>query len=153
MRAGELCIRDVVTARDNETVTEVARRMAEYRVGDVIVIADRPHALPRPIGIITDRDLVVGVLARPDRSPASTTVGDILQRELVVATEDDDVESVVAKMRARDIRRIAIVDRGGGLQGILSLDDVFGWMRDQLDAATKLLEHQGRGPHFDLRAR
>ncbi len=122
--------------------------MAEYRVGDLIVVTDIPRELPRPIGIVTDRDLVVDVLARPDRDPARTTVGDIMHRELVVASVDDDIESVVAKMRSRDIRRVVIVDKRGGLQGILSIDDVFGWMRDQMEAATRLLDHQGRGPQL-----
>jgi len=148
MHAGELCVRDVVTAREDESVTEAARRMSDYHVGDLIVVAEQPHGLPRPIGIVTDRDLVVQVMARPERSPASTTIADVMRRELVVATEDDDIEYVVAKMRAHTIRRIPIVDAQGGLQGVLSIDDVLGWMRDQLAAATKLVERQGHGPQL-----
>jgi len=144
MRAGELCIRDVVTAFEDESALDVARRMAEYRVGDVIVVADQPPALPRPIGIVTDRDLVVQVLARPDRVPANVRVADVMRRELVVAREDDDIEHIVAQMREAVIRRIPIVDADDGLQGLLSIDDVLGWMRDQLDAATETVERQGR---------
>jgi len=146
MRAGELCVRDVVTAFEDESVVDVARRMAEYDVGDVIVVVEQARALPRPIGIITDRDLVVQVLARPDRVAAEVRVADIRRHDIVVAREDDDVEAVIAKMRERAIRRIPIVDDDGGLQGVLSIDDVFGWMRDQLQAATKTIERQGRGP-------
>jgi len=148
MRAGELCVRDVVTARADESVTDAARRMSQLHVGDLIVVSDQPGALPRPVGIVTDRDLVVQVLARPERVPATTTIADVMGRELVIASEDDDVEGVVAKMREHAIRRIPVVDRHGGLQGILSIDDVLGWMRDQLETATKLLERQGRGPQF-----
>ena len=143
MRAGELCVRDVVTAFEHETVTEAARRMAEYGVGDVIVVVEQPPALPRPIGIVTDRDLVVQVLADPDRAPGRVKVSDVMNRDLVVAREADDVESVVARMRERAIRRIPIVDDEGGLQGLLSLDDVLGWMRDQLKAVMKTVERQG----------
>jgi CBS domain-containing protein len=146
MRAGELCVRDVVTATATESVVDAARRMANLDVGDLIVVVAQPGGLPRPVGIVTDRDLVVQVLARPDRVAASTTLADIVQRELVVASEDDDVEHVVAKMRECSIRRIPIVDRNGGLQGVISVDDVLGWMRDQLRDATKLLERQGQGP-------
>lgn len=146
MRAGELCIRDVVVANPEESVVEAARRMAELGVGDLVVVADQPGGLPRPIGIVTDRDLVIEVLARPDRVPASLTLADVMRRDLVLAFEDDDIEGVIAKMRQHTIRRIPIVDRHGGLQGILSIDDVLGWMRDQLQAATKLVERQGRGP-------
>ena len=148
MHVGELCVRDVVTAHEDEPVTDAARRMSELHVGDLVVVADQPHGLPRPIGIVTDRDLVVQVLARPERLPASTKIADVMRRDLVVAMEDDAVEDVVAKMREHAIRRIPIVDAHGGLQGLLSIDDVFGWMRDQLEAATKLLDRQGRGPRF-----
>jgi len=148
MHAGELCVRDVVTAREDESVTEAARRMSQFHVGDLIVVAEQRHGLPRPIGIVTDRDLVVHVLARPDRDTATMTIADVMSRELVTVTEDDDVERVVAKMREHSIRRIPVIDRSGGLQGVLSIDDVLGWMRDQVQDATKLLERQGRGPQL-----
>lgn len=139
-------MRDVVTASPDESAVEAARRMVEYKVGDLIVVVERPPALPTPIGIVTDRDLVVQVLARPDRIPAAVKLADVMNRELVVAREDDDIEGVVVKMRERGIRRIPIVDEHGGLQGVLSIDDVLGWMRDQMQAATKTLEQQGHGP-------
>jgi CBS domain-containing protein len=148
MRAGELCVRDVVTAYEAESVTDAARRMSQLHVGDLIVVAEQLHGLPRPIGIVTDRDLVVHVLARPDRDPATMTISDVMSRELVTVSEDDDIERVVVKMREHSIRRIPVIDRSGGLQGVLSIDDVLGWMRDQVQAATKLLEHQGRGPEL-----
>jgi len=140
MRAGELCVRDVVTALEHESVTDAARRMSQLHVGDLIVVVERGGALPRPIGIVTDRDLVVRVLARPDHPAA--TISDVMSRELVTATEDDDVEAVVARMREHSIRRIPVVDRDGGLQGIISVDDVLGWMRDQVHATTRLMERQ-----------
>ena len=122
--------------------------MSQFHVGDLIVVAEQRHGLPRPIGIVTDRDLVVHVLARPDRDTATMTIADVMSRELVTVTEDDDVERVVAKMREHSIRRIPVIDRSGGLQGVLSIDDVLGWMRDQVQDATKLLERQGRGPQL-----
>lgn len=126
--------------------------MAEHHVGDVIVVVEQARGLPKPIGILTDRDLVIQVLAR-ERDPRTTKVAEVMRRELVIAIEDDDVERVVAKMRENTIRRIPIVDGQGGLQGVLTIDDVLGWMRDQIQAATKLVEHQGRGPqiHVPLR--
>lgn len=151
MRAGELCIRDVVTAQEDESVLDAARRMAQLDVGDLIVVRQRPRAQPRPIGIVTDRDLVVRVLAR-ELAPAATKVGDVMRRELVTASEDEDIETVAAKMRTHAIRRLPIIDPLGGLQGVLSIDDVIGWMRDQLQTAAKLLEQQGGGPRQHARA-
>jgi CBS domain-containing protein len=146
MRAGELCIRDVVTALPDETVVEAARRMTDLNVGDLIVVEDQPFGEPRPMGIVTDRDLVVHVLARPERIPEMTTVADVMQRDLVIAMEDEDVEVVVGRMRAHVIRRIPIINRLGELQGVLSIDDVLGWLRDQIQSTAKLLERQGQGP-------
>lgn len=146
MTAGELCVRNVITARQDESVVDAARRMAMFHVGDVVVVEDQPHGMPRPIGIITDRDLVIHVLARSERSPETTTIADVMRRDLVTACEDDEVDIVVAKMRDHAIRRIPIVDRGGGLQGLLSIDDVLGWMRDQMQDAARLLERQSEGP-------
>lgn len=146
MKAGELCVRDVVTAFADDAVTDAARRMVHYDVGDLVVVVAQPSALPRPVGIITDRDLVVHVLARPDREPGAIRVADVMTGEIVVAREDEDVESVLGRMRAHGIRRVPIVDDEGGLQGVISLDDVLAWMRDQLDATARTIEHQGLGP-------
>ena len=146
MKAGELCIRDVATADPDELVVDAARRMAGFDVGDLIVVDGCSGSEPRPIGIVTDRDLVVEVLAHPERTAGSTRVADVMHGELVTANEDDDVEVIAEKMRTHGIRRIPIVDRLGGLQGVLSVDDIVGWIREQLHTATRLLEKQGQGP-------
>jgi CBS domain-containing protein len=143
MRSGELCIRDVVTAFRTESAIEAAQRMAEMGVGDLIVV-EEDDGTTRPIGIVTDRDLVVQVLARTDRAASDFKVGEVMKPALVTATEDDDIETVLASLRRNAIRRIPIVDRNGGLQGIISLDDVIEWMTEQMRAATMLLEHQNQ---------
>lgn len=148
MQAGDLCVRDVVTARATESVVEAARRMATFDVGDLIIVEERATGLPRPLAIVTDRDLVLQVLARPELVPSNTKLADIMRRDLVTATEEDDADAVLEKMRAHAIRRIPIVDRDGGLQGMLSIDDVLGWLRDDIVTATKLLERQGHGPLY-----
>jgi CBS domain-containing protein len=146
MKAGELCVRDVATARPDEPVAEAVRRMAELDVGDLVVVEEDPPDLPKPIGIVTDRDLIVYLLARRPQSISQTLVADVTKYDPVIGYEDEDIEAIVARMREHGIRRIPIVDRHCGLQGIISLDDVLCWMRDQLDTIAKVLEHQGRGP-------
>jgi CBS domain-containing protein len=145
MRVGELCIREVIIAREDETVVEAARLMAERNVGDLVIVDSGFGGGLHPIGIVTDRDLVVQVLARPDRAARAITLGDIMRRDPITASEDDDVETVLGKLRSHGIRRIPIVNRDGGLEGIVSLDDVIGWMAEHMQSATKLLERQGRG--------
>jgi CBS domain-containing protein len=140
-------VRDVVTASADESALVAARRMAIHNVGDLIVVVEQPGTLPRPIGIVTDRDLVVRVLAREGQLGADTRLADLIQRELITAHEDDDIEAVMTLMREHSIRRVPIVDAGGGLQGLISVDDVLDWMKEQLETATNLLARQGRVSH------
>ena len=139
MRSGELCTRRVVTADPGESVVTAARRMTSEDVGDLVVverIGDKVH----PIGIITDRDLVTGALVLGDARTLSLTVRDLMQQPLVTAMEEDAAELVLAKLKRHHIRRIPIVDKEGALQGILTLDDLVGWIREQIDDATEVFE-------------
>ena len=146
-------MRDVVTALPDESAVDAAQRMAALRVGDLVIVETFPGELARPIGIVTDRDLIVRVLAHPELVPRDTKLGDIMAPGIVTAAEDDDVESIVAKMQTHTVRRIPVVDLDGRLQGVVSIDDVIGWMRDEIQTATNVLERQGEGPLFRNRAR
>jgi CBS domain-containing protein len=146
MRAGELCIRQVVTAQREESVVTAAQRMAEHGVGDLIVVEDEREQPGRPIGIVTDRDLVVYVLTSAARAPSEVTVGQVMTPELATVDEQDDAETVLATMKERGVRRLPVVDREGRLQGILSLDDLVDWLAEQLATATRLIERQRSRP-------
>lgn len=141
MKAGELCTRDAQTAYPDESVVDIARRMAEHDVGALVVIEDSP-AGPRPIGIVTDRDLVTRALVRGE--PIASVVRDVMDDRLVTATVDDDVDAVLWKLRKRAVRRVPIVDRLGALRGILTLDDIVAWISDELRDAAGVIERQGR---------
>lgn len=109
----------MVLADQNETATEVARRLRDERVGCVIVTTgDR-----QPIGILTDRDLAIRVVAE-GRDPNSVLVSEIVTSAPLVLREDDDVASAVACMRDHGIRRIPIVDDAGRAVGIVTSDDL-----------------------------
>jgi CBS domain-containing protein len=151
MNASELCIREVITARADEPIVEAARRMARYNVGNLIVV-EETDKIVRPIGIVTDRDLVVGVLARGDAA-SHQPIRDVMPSRLVTATEDTDTIDVLALMRQHAIRRIPIVNQRGGLEGVIALDDILGWIADQLGTAAALLQRQiGSASDFARRA-
>jgi CBS domain-containing protein len=141
MKAGELCTRTVVTATLDESVVEVAARMSTNDVGSVVVI-DRIGPSARPIGIVTDRDLVTRALARGE--PVSGVVRDVMDTDLVTAEEDDDVDAVLAKLRRRAVRRVPIVGKDGWLVGVLTLDDIISWISEELRDAAALIDRQGR---------
>ena len=114
--------------------------MAE-NVGDLIVV-EQVGGQASPIGIVTDRDLVCGALSRGTPAALMLRVADVMQTELVTAYDDEDVTDVLARLERHKIRRIPVIDRGGALQGILTLDDLVGWIRDQLAHASRVAEHQ-----------
>jgi len=97
----------------------------------------------RPIGIVTDRDLVVRVIAA-GKDPIATPVGKIMTRELKVIDEGGPIESALGIMRGRGVRRVPVVDRKGKLVGILSLDDVLGLLAEEFAQIGGVLDRNKR---------
>ncbi len=124
MTAGEFCNRTVVVATPAETARDVARRMKEFGVGTVVVVEEKPTVGRVPVGIVTDRDLVLRVLARAQIDADSCRVSSVMSADLVRARDDEDVDRVLARMRERGIRRIPVVNARGGLEGIIAYDDL-----------------------------
>jgi CBS domain-containing protein len=140
MTSGELCIRRVITADRDETVVDAARRMTEENVGDLVVV-ERAADVTKPIGIVTDRDLVAGALARGTSEALGLRIADVMS-ELVTIYDDEPIERAFAKLRTYRIRRLPVVDRSGALQGIVTLDDLVAWIREQLDDAASVIDRQ-----------
>jgi len=116
-------IREVMTAEPlvlehSSTVADAARAMKGADVGPVPVIREDGTLC----GIVTDRDIVVRVVAE-DRDPTSTTVGDIASTELHTLTPDDTVDDAVKMMREHAIRRLPIVESGAPV-GIVAMGDL-----------------------------
>lgn len=124
----ELARRDVVTCRPTASAADVADSMAESGVGSVVVTEQEG----RPVGIVTDRDLVVRVLAR-DVDPVAVTAADVMTEDPETIPSDSGVfESTQAFSRA-GVRRLPLVDGNGLLVGIVSLSDVMLLLTQELD--------------------
>ncbi len=121
MKTGQVCRRDVVSTPPQATLAQASRLMREHHVGSIVVLDDAETK--HPIGIVTDRDIVVEVVAA-GLDPDTLTVGDIMGRALVVAREDDDAMVSLKTMRRRGVRRLPVVDANGDLSGIVTLDDL-----------------------------
>lgn len=120
MTVGQVRTKRVVTANPDETIPEVAQRMRELHVG-AVVIADRQN---RPVGILTDRDIVVSAVAQsPDRLE-TLLVGEVMSRNLITARATDNVDAALRKMHEHGIRRLPVVGTDGRLEGIVTLDDI-----------------------------
>jgi CBS domain-containing protein len=147
MKVGEICRSGVVYIGADEDLVRAATKMRTFHVGDLVVVdADQPH--PMPIGIITDRDIVVGLVARGVNRLDQLTVGDVLSGgELVTAREDDDVETAMDRMRAAAVRRLPIVDANGTLVGIFTMDDGLECLVGQLSELVSIPHRQQRAEH------
>ncbi|HEX7640875.1 MAG TPA: CBS domain-containing protein [Burkholderiaceae bacterium] len=122
MYIGSVCTRDVAVCEASLSVAEAAKRMREGHVGDLVVVEFRAGEAV-PVGIITDRDLVVEVMAK-DRNPEGITVGGIMTPKLVTAYEGEQLDVVMERMRWSGIRRIPLLDSAGALVGVACLDDI-----------------------------
>jgi CBS domain-containing protein len=118
--------RDVMTDNPvcclpHDSVGQVARVMRREHIGRVPVVTnDRTREI---IGIVTDRDLAIKVVAE-GRDPNRTMVGDVMTHTIVVCRDDDDVSSAIAAMEEYQIRRVPVIDQSGRLVGIISQADV-----------------------------
>lgn len=121
MRIGEYCKRQVVSINANADISEAATRMREQHVGFLVVYrAGDDHR--RPIGVLTDRDIVLQVTAaRVD--PQSVRVEDAMTRDPLIANESDDLADLLEGMRIAGIRRVPVVDSIGALSGVIAIDD------------------------------
>lgn len=140
MSVGEVCTREFVTLRKNESLGTAAKLMLDEHVGMVLVVDD-PVGSPVPIGVVTDRD-IVRCLVRNAGTLDALRVAEALTPEPLVLLEEDDVAQAIDRLRARGVRRAPVVDRHGVLIGVVSVDDLFAWLAAQLDQLARLIELQ-----------
>jgi len=130
MNAGDLCNREVITTTRDASIQHVASIMRDQHVGCVIIIEEIAGHVS-PVGILTDRDIVVEVLAQ-DIPVSNVNAGDVMSFALLKVNEDDSVSEVAVRMRARGVRRVPVVTPSGELIGILALDDILGHLSEEL---------------------
>jgi CBS domain-containing protein len=140
MNVGEVCNREVVVVERNASIRDAARLMRDYHVGDLIVV-ESANGGRRPVGILTDRDIVVGVLAG-DAETDSLAVQDVMGGELVTATEQESLTDAIKRMRTAGVRRLPVVDRAGALVGILTVDDLLDLLSETLTDLTRLISRE-----------
>jgi CBS domain-containing protein len=125
MNAYELCQRHVVTVRRHEELGTAAWMMRERNVGCLVVVEPAgAFGGERPIGMLTDRDIVTNVIVR-DADPRAVSVEDVMTRHPVTVSTHSTIEESLQRMREGHIRRVPVVDDRGCLTGILALDDIF----------------------------
>ena len=140
MTVGEICNREVIVIQRDATILEAAKLMRQYHVGAVIVV-DKHNERQIPVGIVTDRDLVVEVLAT-ELDETVITVGDIMAIDIFTVKENTATYEAIEFMRRKTSRRLPIVDESGELVGILTLDDVLQLLSEELLDLAKLVRYE-----------
>ncbi|KQY08826.1 CBS domain-containing protein [Telluria mixta] len=140
MEVGKLCTVDTVCCARDESVQGAALLMRKHHVGDIVVVDD-VDGERTPAGIVTDRDIVVSVVAL-GLDPAGLQVGDIMTDDLLTADEHDDVSVTIERMRLRGIRRVPVVGEGGRLAGIVSADDLLGFLAEEMEDLARISPYQ-----------
>lgn len=140
MPISEICNREVIVVQRDTTVNEAAKLMRQHHVGSVVVV-DESKGMRAPVGIVTDRDLVVEVMA-PDLVQMVITVGDIMPPKLVTVKDSMGIYESIQYMRAEGVRRLPVVDGKGALIGILALDDLLELLAEELLELSRLVRHE-----------
>ena len=141
MNIGDVCTRNVVTCLADASLAQVGVRMRDQHVGAVVVVDGETSR--RPIGLVTDRDIVVAVVA-PGLDAATITAGDLLVDPVQTIQEDSDVIDAIRAMRARGVRRLPVVAADGTLAGIITMNDLVHLFSTEMGNLARLIERQPR---------
>lgn len=136
MSISQFCNREVVFAQRETSIQEAAQLMRKYHVGDLVVV-DEVNGKRVPVGIVTDRDIVIEVIAQ-SLDISDFCVGDIMGSHLISVQEKAGVFETIQLMRAKGIRRIPIVNHEGGLEGIVSADDMLELLAEEMTELAKV---------------
>jgi CBS-domain-containing membrane protein len=140
MAIGEICSREVVFVQHDECVKAAAQLMRQHHVGSVVVVDDR-NGKRVPAGIITDRDIVVAVVAL-GLNPDAVRAGDVMSQELVSVREDAGVAETTELMRMKGVRRLPVTDAGGSLVGIVASDDIVSLLAEEMSALATMVSRE-----------
>ena len=136
----EICMGNVVVCDPQTSALQAASLMRHRHVGDVVVV-DNPVSEGVPLGVVTDRDLVVEVLGN-GLDPAKTNVGSLMRTPVVIARESEDTATVIERMRTHGVRRVPVIAGEGEIIGIVILNDL---LKAVIADAGALLEVMTKG--------
>jgi CBS domain-containing protein len=138
----EICTPGVVCCSSDTHVLAAARLMRERHVGDLVVVDDLDGD-QTPLGMVSDRDIVVEVLAR-ELDPRKLVVRDIMRAPAVIASEAEDASQALERMKAHGVRRVPVLGQDRKLVGIITLDDLIGRLATDLGTLADIIDHERR---------
>ena len=142
MTVENLVTRNVAAVDAAATIVDAAREMRNRHVGALVVTQSHGVAL-KPVGIVTDRDLVVSILAL-DLAPGLLTAGDVMSAHPFTVRLDDDADNAIRRMRGLGVRRAPVVDAAGHLCGMFAVDDYLEHLANGLREVSILIAQERR---------
>ena len=139
MSVNQFAQTDVVTADRDTSASELAGEMRDSDVGSVVIVEES-----EPVGIVTDRELALALADGGDLS--GSTAGELMTEDPITVAEDNDIFTVVETFDEENVRRLPVVDDGGELSGIVSLDDVVVMLSTEFGHVSDVIEAQS--PRF-----
>lgn len=137
MSVGRVCTRSVYLTSPEESVCSAAYRMREEDVGSLVVVDQQGD----PVGIVTDRDLVVRCLAL-DYNPEETRIESVMTTPVHTVAEATPIEDALEHMSGKGARRMVVTDEKGKTAGILALDDVMELIAEEAQSIGRILKHR-----------
>jgi CBS domain-containing protein len=123
---GKICTKPVVTASAQMTVDQAARAMRSRNVGALVVVN-----AGRPVGMLTDRDVAIEVVAK-GLDPDTARVGDVMHKKLVTIREDLGILDAAKVFAKTGVRRLPVVTKSGVLVGVITVDDLIMLLGNEL---------------------
>lgn len=142
MSAGEYCNREVVIIGRDESLRDAVELFRKYHVGSLVVVEEQ-RGMKVPVGMVTDRDIVIEVIAEGVDINA-VTAGDIMSDRLISVREATSLPDALGVMQGNGVRRVPVVDERGGLLGILTVDDVIELVSEQMTRLTGVITNELR---------
>lgn len=139
MELRDLCQTAVATVSPDDNVLEATWAMRENHVGDLVVVEKRDDGGEIPRGILTDRDIVIDLVAEGATNLEGERVGDAMSETLIMANIDDSPDEVIQTMQANGIRRVPVVKDDDSLFGIVTLDDMLSYLTHQMAALASVV--------------
>lgn len=146
MKVIDMAVHDVATITKDKCITDCAAQMRNEHVGSLVVV----DANQTPIGMITDRDIAIEVVARR-LDPKTLTVCEVMTAPVVTAKLDESMVVALARMREFGIRRLPIVDNDGALVGVISNSNLVEELSSLLDGLVRNI-HSSKTREVALRS-